>query len=372
MESAKKAVAIPAFITDAITNGTTSLGDNPAFPVSGGNNVMLKLVGAYADKMIPDGVDTKGAKSELSSLVTACSKKEETCHEALEQLCLKCVTDVVSIPEDTINLEMKLVSKVDTSAQRVMPGDDDNFSFDSLDEMRSMSDEIYKRRLVDALVCGAAAYYGNNVSSYVKDLFDIDPELPGMYRRIIDLNNYLMFAEEGTTDSHTSVGKVEVRIGSENEKVSIKAEGTLFPFLLTETFKGIFEVAASHGLPDDMEKAEYVLSRSDYSAAEAWDMRIGGALWDRIAEMFDGIEPNFMLMYLSEMDVEEFNETMKEIIAMTRRGQEIIDGICDEVMEELDRDDFHRYMDAQRERFQINDGYMTGDELMPEGEEEPL
>lgn len=360
----KTEVEVPRFISDCVINGETSLGDNPAFPSSRGNNIILDMVASRIAKVdeAVGGITPEAATKELTGLLTECAKHEGKCREALEQLCADCVTNTISIPDDTIKLDMSLVGKVDMSGHRMLPDSEDDYTFESIDDMSGMEGEIYKRRFINAMVCGAAYFYGNDIQSYVAELFKIDPDLPAMYKRITALNEYLLYHDGDGEPS--CEGKVDVNIGDESDKVRISAEGTFFPSLLTETYRGIFELAASHGLPDDIDRAKYVMSRSDYTSAELWDLRIGSVIWDTVISQIDGVEPQFIIMKLSECPVEEFNGYMREIIACTKRGKEILDAIAENVMDEIDRDDFDQYMDSQRDKYQLSDGYMTSEELL--------
>lgn len=358
-------VELPSFILDAVNEGSTSLGENPAFPSMDGNRVLVKLLASEYIKAHDevDGMDVAKAKDLLTKYMTHCTKKEEACKEALEALCIKCVNNVIPIPDDTIKIECKIVGKVDTSAMRSMPEDTDDYTYDSIEDMGSLSGEVYKRRFLNSLVCGAAYRFGSNISSYVQDLFEIDPELSGLYSRILALNEYLMYADNVPAESANCGGKVEVNVGNDDEEVIIKAEGTLFPFLLTETFKGLFELAASHGLPDDKKRAMYVAGKSDFTSAEIWDTRIGTVVWDAIYGQAADVDPNFFILELSKMPVDEFNASMQEMIASTKRGKEIIDRIIVEVRDNIDRDEFDQYMSDQLEKYQLDD-CMKSDEIL--------
>ena len=131
---------------------------------------------------------------------------------------------------------------------------------------------------------------------------------------------------------------------------------------MCETLKGIFELAASHGLPDDRRRAEYVLSKTDYSSAEVWDSRLGMVLWDALYGQAGDVEPNLLIMRLSEMHSDDFNTLMNEVLAMTRRGKTMLDEIVDDINEEVERSEFDDFMSSQSERYPVNDAYMEADE----------
>ena len=192
---------------------------------------------------------------------------------------------------------------------------------------------------------------------------------------MIDYNNLLLFYEKDTFNSekNTDGGKVDVTISSEQEFSIIKAEGLLFPILVEETIKGILELAISHGLPQNLEKAKYVISKSDFKLAELWDMRLGFALWKLIEKEMEtcgydmtDIGINFFLMELSQMSCEQFNKSLKEIFARTKRGREVMTNIAEKIIYNKEKDDFEDYIKSKNDAaVQINDDdYFTPEELI--------
>lgn len=49
--------------------------------------------------------------------------------------------------------------------------------------MNYLSGEIYKRRMLNALVAGASMYYMNYIGNYIKEIFEINPDLPSLYKK---------------------------------------------------------------------------------------------------------------------------------------------------------------------------------------------
>ena len=184
-----------------------------------------------------------------------------------------------------------------------------------------------------------------------------------------------MFYEKDTfNDKHsTNGGKVDVTISSNDTYPIIKSEGLLFPILVEETIKGLLELAISHGLPKNSEKAKYVIGKSDFKLAELWDMRLGYALWKLIEEEvekcgFDMMEfgINFFLMELAEMDCETFNTSLQEIFAKTKKGKQIISEMVNNIIYHKEQDEFDDYIQNKNdELIQVNDDeYFTPEELM--------
>lgn len=368
---------LPSHILNALKDNKTSLGEHPCFPPEEEEKFILYAVTDTFNELLENvgDVEYEELKGRLSKILSECKKIEGKHKESLEQLCAEIINDLFHIPEDTIEIESVIVDKVDTSVERIIPEKTTDFTFDDIDDMNHLTDEIYKRRMLDALVAGASMYYTGQIGEYVKQIFDIDSDLPSLYKKILDYNNVLMFFEKDSLDGrgNTDGGKVDVTISSNDTYPTIKAEGLLFPILVEETIRGLLELAISHGLPKDTEKAKYVIGKSDFKLAELWDMRLGLCLWRIILEEvekagfdLEEVGINFFLMYISEMDCDEFNKTLKEIFARTKMGRNCISDICEEILYNKERDEFDDYISNKNaEMVQINDDeYFTADELL--------
>lgn len=361
---------LPRRIVNDLMSNKTSLGEHPAFPPEDEEKFIVSLLQSHFDE-ICNGVDISNPeelKTELGKLIAKCRQIESENKQALEQLCMNVVTAIFNIPQDTLDIKVEITDNIDTSSERIIPEKTTDFSFDSIDDMKTLGDEIYKRRLLDAIIAGAAIYYARDVYSYIQELFKIDSELPALYKKIFKYNDILLFLEKKyIPDENTmNAGKVDVMVRGKNTMVKIDAKGIIFPVLLEETVKGILELAVSHGLPSDIEKAQYVIKKSDFKLAEIWDVRLGYALWNTIAEQIDdnSVEPNFLLMELSTLPVEQFNQSMQEIFAKTKKGKEILSDICSSINREKDEDDFNDFIKTNNDRYPVDDGYFTSEELI--------
>jgi hypothetical protein len=369
---------LPKNILDIIISNKTSLGDNPALPPELDDKFLVFLVSKYYEDILThfDSVDIDELTMDLSTTMTECKNIEDRNKEALEKTCFNIVNQLFNIPDDTLLIDMKLVNKIDTQQERLVPESNDNFSFDSISDMKNLTDEIYKRRLLNALILGAAMYYAENVRSYVDELEEIDDTLSHLYKKILCINSLLLFNLKHSLNSkHKDGGKVDVYISDETTPVRIESQGILFPILLEETIRGILELAISHGLPKDKDKAEYVISKADFKLAEIWDQRLGIPLWKQMLKTMDEVEIdpinmglNFFFMELSQLKPKHFNSAMQEIFANTKNGQKIIKKIANKINYLKELDDFDDYISQKQntdnECHPINDGDFTSDELV--------
>lgn len=370
---------LPKHITNAINKNETSIGDSPALPPEDESKFLLKLINKeYAD--LTDGVENvETIKDELPMLITMCRKNESNNIPALESLCIEVINRIMPIPQDTIDIQANIVNNIDVKQQRLVPEETINFSFDSIDDMKNLTDEIYKRRMLNALISGASVVISEDVEIYLSSLYKINPDLPSLYNKIMKYNDILLYSEKDTLNQNenTEGGNVDVYIQSQENMVTIEAEGIMFPILFCEVIKGLLELAISHGLPEEREKAEYILKKSDFKLAENWDIRIGIPLWKRITAMFERINVNiydvgvnFFFMQLALKHCYEFNEFLQEIFLGTKNGERLLSDMVTEIMNSKEQDEFNDYMKSKNDAaYQINDNdYFLPDELIVDSE----
>lgn len=372
---------LPSYIINALSDGKTSLGQHPSFPPEEEEKFTVGLVNNYFEQLTDDidRTDVDTLKSELSKALTDCKKIEDKHIEDLEKLCADTVNELFNIPDDTLKIEMNIVNDIDARDERLVPEKTVDFTFDDIEDMNRLTDEVYKRRMLNALVAGSAMYFSENISLYVKGLFEIDSDLPSLYKKIFKLNNILLYIEKDSFNKEemTDGGKVDVNISSPMNIVEIKSQGVLMPILLEETIKGILELAISHGLPKDSAKAQYVISKSDFKLAEMWDMRLGLPLWNLITQTLeeqglgvDKVGANYLLMEIAKLGVEEFNYTLKEIFKQTRRGKQILSSIASSIIDRKDEDDFNEYMNSKNSETEVigDNEYYDPEELIADSE----
>lgn len=373
---------MPQYLKKALASHKTSIGDNPCLPPDEEETFLAHLINAHFNQLMggESDIDIKHLKHAIDKLTNDCLKLESQCHEALETMVDRCVYRIFDIPEDTIDLSVQLVDSVDSTKERTLPETTDDMEFDDLDDMRNLSDEVYKRRMLNCLVAGAAHHYSTKFQLYLEDLFNINEELPSLYKKLALYNELLLFNEPKIkVDAKHDSGKVEVNITasrnpeSESGLVNIKAEGINAQLLLEQAIKGILELAISHGLPDDYTKAEYVMKKSDFKLAEIWDLRLGIPLWKRIESIFEKsgcdiekLGANFVLYTLSRMDCQKFNKTMANILKGTKKGMHYIQIISDHINSNKQTQKFQDIIDkSSSEQYPLNDdeNYFTADEL---------
>lgn len=374
---------LPDFLKKAIINNTTSLGDHPAFPPEEEDTFVGFILKTQYDHIMEpfanEDISIREISKKLSELIAECQKIEEPNKEALEKLCLDICSTIFDIPEDTIDIESKLVDKCDMSKYRMTPEATPDFSFEDIDEMKYLTDEIYKRRMVNALIAGASMYYGSNIEYYIREIYKINPELIKLYTEITKYNMAMLYNQPDTIKSieRCDSGKVDLYIGNAGERIKIKAEGVIFPVLLEYTIHGILETASQQGLPSDRDKTEYILAKADYRLAENWDLRLGLPLWsiimsdiEKCGGNLDEIGSNFIIMEISRLEPEVFNNYLQNAFKQTRKGLYMTKELIDTIQYNKEVDDFDNFVQAKNSKYSINDNTeYSPDELLKEIEQ---
>ena len=376
MSNVVKGRLLPQFLFKLVKTHTTSLGDNEAFPTSDEypfDYILLKEryneVCDAIDDIGLESLDEDYLMSELSSLVTKCKELETPVRDALEKICENALNKLFAIPEESINMTFKLVDRVKfKSPIRMRPESSDSlkYNFRDIADIDLSNKAIGKRRFIDALIQGASYIYANVEGLYIDDIDRINPELPRLYRKIRIINDFLLFTkkEEMSDDKPMQGSYVETHLGIDDAKTTIKAQGIIFPLLFHEAIKGLFELFSAHGLPQDREKAQYIIRKADFVLAEPWDLRLGVGLWSMI---FGGVEDTNMIPYMFtsfvKIPTDEFNLSVKEILSNTEKGNEIINALMTDAEYDNGYQQFTNRINARNvDKSLIQDSYFTGAE----------
>ena len=368
---------LPKFLFKAVKSHATSLGDNEAFP-SGDDFPFDYAVLKQRYNEVCDNIEALGLESLdeeylitlLSKLIKECKEAETPIRDELERICENGVNRLFAIPKEMINLKCKLVDKVKfKQSVRVTPENTDEakYTFKDIEDIKNSNKVVEKRRFINSLIQGAAYTYARHEDLYEDDINAINSSLLPLYRQIIAINDYLLFIkkEELTDDKPMQGSYAEVHLGMVDKKSSVEVQGIIFPLLFQETIKGLFDLFSAHGLPSDIEKAQYVIKKADYLLAEPWDMRLGVGIWNQLFGDIDdtNVIPYVFAMYI-KLPTDEFNESTKEMLFGTEKGNEILHSMIDTAIYDSGYEAFTNRINAKNlSKSVINDSYFTAAEL---------
>ena len=296
-----------------------------------------------------DHIDTLQIMREMMPLVHRSMELEKPHTRELEELAVKMVREEYDIPDDAVKFEVQLAPEIslDGTSKNPIPQLVDE-EFNDHSEIEAANAGVKKRRVLNAMTQGAAKKVNHMFHMVHEELSRMNPRLPHNYKKMMSAADYMYYVMPDTNGAVTG-GVCECDFNGDGEDLRpvIKAKAMTFPVLIHELVKGVMEVLSASGLPTEKNIAEYVINKADFLEAEPWDMRLGPAMWGRFCEAIpDG---DFALKHhvyteIAQMESSEFNATMKEILAKTKKGKEIIIEILNDVKEEMKQDEFNESM----------------------------
>lgn len=367
---------LPQDIKNVLRNHKTSLGVHPSFPPEEEipfdvevTKMRFEEVCEEVQKLDLSDYSPKSIQKQIKNLTDKCKAIEKNFKEKLENLCYNYIIDLFQVPEGLVAFKCELVESVDADKATVK-NDEAPFDFEDISHRSRLSDAVYKRRMINALITGGAMRLSYISKELVGELYDMSPELPSLYRMIMTLNDYLLFTKNNMGISEKSkkqAGISYLTIGNEHTKNKIVAEAEIFPILLYESIRGFLEMFAAYGLPSSKKECAYVMSRADFLDAEPWDMRLGAGLWDILMNKFNNptsSELPMILTVLFSQTTLKFNTILQEIFGNTKRGDRMVEKILMKAEAEYEADDFEKLMQKkQTDSSIISDQYFKPEEL---------
>lgn len=389
-EEQQEKIKLPPFIYKAIVNKNTSIGDSEALPPFGdfgfeyavtrkGFEEADEIINRYIERGGLESKDVDYLLSVLSKKIERCKKIEKTLAPQLEKLCENIVNSTFSIPTDTIILSCKLVDRVKPKSDiRVMPENEDDgneYDFEDVDEVMLSNKVILKRRFINSLIQGLSYWLSTDLDDWHDEIYKMNSELEGLWYDIKNISDYLLYTKKDEINSkHPNLlSHVDVKLRKRGKKTEIYSQGVIFPYLLRDTFRGLFELFSAHGLPKDSEKAMYIIKRADFLVAEPWDLRLGKGIIEVIQKsfkkfgtdlLFDTKKIPFFFADLCKLKTDEFNSIIKNFILGTRKGNIIAHDMENKINHDVD---YQRFKDKiyrkNIETSVIADGDFSKEEL---------
>lgn len=287
--------------------------------------------------------------NKLDKLTAICQKKEEKIRTELEKLCVDIVMSYFNMDEfEDITLECRLVTDLSNDDFHIEPNSETPFELDNADSYNDIDLKITNRKLSNTLVMGGAlSLYDKLQSTFIQELFKLDEDLPHLYSKILKINEYLMFIDETPitdTDTHQT-GCVKVMIGGETGN-EITALGTIFPFLLIETFRGCLELLSDKMLPFNVLDSDEITDKSDILIDEPWYMILGKQLWNRVTR--DEDDDITIVNELFHLNAKDFNSILTNVILNTSKAQSLVDHLHRTAQYNKDYSNFEKDLEKRR------------------------
>lgn len=353
-------------LEEELRDGKHSLGKHPIFPAGDENTFEQKIMGQRFKEVVDrykqahdcETIDNRQLLVDMLPMVKSTMEIEKDHTKELEELAIKMIREEYNISEDVIEIIAELTPNIDMSGTKKNPTPKETTEdreYESHEQIQNETDEVYKRRFLNAMIQGAAKKCNHMFHMVNDELSKMNPLLPTKYAKMMSAADYMYYVIP-EMDKGVNGGVVRVQFPTEeNPKAVIYAQAMVFPVLIHELVKGVMEILSAHGLPQDETLAEHVINKADALCFEAGDMRLGSAIWSRFTDILPAEDFNLKHHIYSELvaqPVKEFNDNMREILAHTVKGKELILDILKEVKEDLKQDEYRIAMqEAEKENY---------------------
>lgn len=307
--------------------------------------------------------------NKLSKLIAKCKKLEEPIRDNLAKICENTAVELFQIPENALKINCEIGDIPAGEVFHIKPDTDEEYEYEDLNDIENSDSEVRKRKIINAISYGAANRMAEQSRGLWMDkIFDLNEELPHLYSQIMKINEYLVFNTkfEITDQSHKQGGTVKTILSHEDEMAEVDAKGIVFPILLQETVRGIIDILATYGLPDDKESARRIINVSDALENDIWYMRLGPIMWDKVCSTVDGVDTEIFPYFYKEfvtLPAADFETGMKNVFAGTKTGKNFIKDIYNRSKYNHEYDVFNTDLDLKREKNMITDEYISEEEL---------
>jgi len=294
-------------------------------------------------------INLDAAQRVLSQGLVPALQKEEHHKAELEALAVRLVREEYDIPEDAVDFDVKITGHPEMGGQEIRKtglkmrkGNKRPPQGKSEEELKP---NVTKRRLMNAMMHGAARK-GQNLFHMAQDeLNQIAPGLTQDYSKLMAGNDFMYWAMNDETisrESEEGTHAGQVRVDLSGPKPKIIAQGMTFPFLLHELTKGVLELMSLHGLDVDKETRDYVLDKTDNLESEPWDIRLGPKIWEKFMEALDVDDlpyKSHIFNKLSTLPPNEFNGIVQGLLNDSEQAKSTIREMADEVRGELNQEE---------------------------------
>lgn len=324
---------------DSVEKVRMAMGDTRA--IQGGNPLMSLMMSVM------------GSMRELIMIQMQNKKK-------LEDLAIELVKNELGIPEGAMQFKAELVMQPMSAAKGMkdepeMPSEEEIEEF--MGDMEEFNLERSKRRFINSLIQGAAFKGGHMFNLVRNELNDINPRLMDLYTTSQALmeHAYWLYPDMESMAGSGGGQMGQSEVDEETDPPTVIGRAVTFPLLVHELVKGVYEVFGTHGLPDDPRQQEMILNVEDTLPAEVWDSRLGPIFWEKFVasypmELFEDDMrhiQHYLFMRFSSLSAKEFMRVAKMILKGDPEGQQYIQGMVNDIVQELKDQDYRDAMGGE-------------------------
>ena len=266
-----------------------------------------KLKGSVAQRM--QGKNPMQIMGNLMQLAQQVMQLERGNEDLLEQLAYDVVYEAypyLKSNQDVIEIDAKIVPQPQVKeALKPNSPDEEDIEELSIEEeeqmMLDIADDLKKRRLINAVTQGGSTF--SKSAHYVQqEYIDIiggegtSDKYRDLMQAALDMIDFVvglpgMRANLGNDLEDNATGAESVFYDFEKEKWIIKARAIVFPVLILEIVKGMYEIIGLFGF-SDLERGEKVVKYTDKIQNEPEDIAYGQMITKNLFDIINKLETN--------------------------------------------------------------------------------
>jgi hypothetical protein len=294
-----------------------------------------KLKGSVSQRM--QGKNPMQIMGNMQQLAMQVMQLERGNEDLLEQLVYDIVYETFPYLEansDVIEIDAKIVPQAEVKeALNSNSGEEDIDDLSDEEEDQMIADieaDLKKRRLINAITQGASTF--SKSAPYVQqEYIDIiggegtTDKYRDLMQAALDMIDYMvgsgMAKQMGSSNlEDSSVGAESVFYDFEKEKWIIKARAIVFPVLILEIIKGMYEIIGLFGF-NDLERGEKTVAKVDKITAEPEDIAYGQLIAKNLQDIINKLDTNVsaeerddFLQDIYKLDNDDFIQLMTNVI----------------------------------------------------------
>lgn len=303
-----------------------------------------KLKGSVKQRI--QGKNPMQIMGNLMQLAQQVMQLEQGNQDLLEQLAYDVIYEAypyLKSNEDVIEIDAKIVPQpqVKEALQPNSPQEEDIDELSVEEEQEMMDDiaeDLKKRRLINAVTQGASTF--SKSAHYIQqEYIDIiggqgtSDKYRDLMQAALDLIDFSVGAagmRMGGADLESSAtGAESVFYDFEKEKWIIKARAIVFPVLILEIVKGMYEIIGLFGF-SDLERGEKVVKFTDKITNEPEDIAYGQLIAKNLQDLINKLEVNVtpeerddFLQDIYKLENKEFIQLMTNVINNNVTSQQL-------------------------------------------------
>ena len=266
-----------------------------------------KLKGSVAQRM--QGKNPMQIQGNLMQLAMQVMQLERGNEDLLEQLAYDVVYEAypyLKSNQDVIEIDAKIVPQPQVKeALKPNSPDEEDIEELSIEEeeqmMLDIAEDLKKRRLINAVTQGGSTF--SKSAHYVQqEYIDIvggegtSDKYRDLMQAALDMIDFTiglpgMRANLGNDLEDNATGAESVFYDFEKEKWIIKARAIVFPVLILEIVKGMYEIIGLFGF-SDLERGEKVVKYTDKIQNEPEDIAYGQMITKNLFDIINKLETN--------------------------------------------------------------------------------